>query len=185
VEKPGQCVTLRWHVERATEVYLVHPNGNREGVVGQDQRQVCPFETSTYRLKVYAPGGDETVEVQVSVPTPTLTPSANSGTSGGGVKPGKGTVHAVVFVDENQSQAYDPQEGVLGAGVTLMSQADPGQLWIATTDTQGQAHFPKVPSGSYTLLIPHLGHAETVSFRGEDLTVDVLVAPIRLPSQIP
>jgi hypothetical protein len=188
VEKPGECVTLRWHVERATEVYLVLPNGNQEGVIGEDERQVCPLETSVYTLKVYALGGDETVEVQVSVPLPTPTPTpkpANSGGSGGGSKPGKGTVHVVVFVDENRSEAYDPQEGVLGAAVTLMSQANPGQLWSAATDTQGQAHFPKVPSGSYTLLIPHLGHAETVSFRGDDLTLDVLIAPIRLPSRIP
>jgi hypothetical protein len=188
VEKPGDCATLRWHVERATEVYLVLPNGNQEGVIGEDERQVCPLETSVYSLKVYALGGDETVEVQVSVPLPTPTPTpkpANSGGSGGGSKPGKGTVHVVVFVDENRSEAYDPQEGVLGAAVTLMSQANPGQLWGAATDTQGQAHFPKVPSGSYTLLIPHLGHAETVSFRGDDLTLDVLVAPIRLPSRIP
>ena len=155
--------------ERATEVYLVLPNGNQEGVIGEDERQVCPLETSIYTLKVYAPGGDETVEVQVSVPLPTPTPTAkpaSSGGSGGGAKPGKGTVHVVVFVDENRSEAYDPQEGVLGAAVTLMSQADPGQLWTAATDAQGQAHFPKVPSGSYTLLIPHLGHAETVIFQG-------------------
>ena len=188
VEKPGECVTLRWHVERATEVYLVLPNGNQEGVIGEDERQVCPLETSVYALKVYALGGNETVEVQVGVPLPTQTPTpkpASSGGSAGGSKPGKGTVHVVVFVDENRSEAYDPQEGVLGAVITLMSQADPGQLWSAATDNQGQVHFPKVPSGSYTLLIPHLGHAETVSFRGDDLTLDVLVSPIRLPSRIP
>jgi hypothetical protein len=188
VAKPGECVTLRWHVERASEVYLVQPNGNREGVVGEDERQVCPLETSTYTLKVYAPGGDETVEVQVAVPlpTPTPTPSPTKVAGGGaGASAKKGTVHVVVFVDENRSEAYDPQEGVLGAAVTLMSQADPGQLWTAVTDELGQVHFPKVPSGSYTLLIPHLGHAEAVTFRGEDLTVDVLVAPIQLPSRIP
>ncbi len=66
-----------------------------------------------------------------------------------------------------------------------MSQADPGRLWTAATDDLGQAHFPKVPAGSYTLLIPHLGHAEAVTVRGEDLTVDVLVPPIQLPSRIP
>jgi hypothetical protein len=187
VVKPGDCVTLRWHVERATEVYLILPNGNQEGVIGEDERQVCPLETSIYTLKVNALGGDETVEVQVSVPLPTPTPTAKPASSGGsdGAKPGKGTVHVVVFVDENRSEAYDPQEGVLGAAIILMSQADPGQLWSAATDAQGQAHFPKVPSGSYTLLIPHLGHAETVSFRGDALTLDVLVAPIRLPSRIP
>ena len=188
VEKPGDCVTLHWQVERASEVYLVHPNGNQEGVIGQDERQVCPLETSVYALKVYAPGGDETVEVEVSVapptPTPTPKPTGAAG-SGGSSKAGKGTVHVLVFVDENRSEAYDPQEGVLGALATLMSQADPGQFWTGATDEQGQAHFPKVPSGSYTLLIPHLGYAEAVTFRGDDLTLDVLVAPIQLPAVIP
>jgi hypothetical protein len=188
VQNPGDCVTLRWRVERATEVYLIHPNGNQEGVIGEEERQVCPLETGVYTLQVYAPGGDRTVEVEVRValptPTPTPKPTGSAG-SGGGTKGGKGTVHVVVFVDENRSEAYDPQEGVLGAVITLMSQADPRQLWSAATDTQGQAHFPRVPSGSYTVLIPHLGHAETVSFRGEDLTLDVLVSPIRLPSRIP
>ena len=88
-------------------------------------------------------------------------------------------------MDENRSQAYDPQEGVLGAGVTLMSQADPGRLWTAATDEHGQAHFAQVPAGSYRLLIPHLGHAEVVTFRGQDLTVAVLVAPVPLPVRIP
>ena len=121
----------------------------------------------------------------MSVPLPTPTPqSAGAGGSGSHTQAGKGTIHAVVFVDENRSQAYDPQEGVLGVTVTLMSQADPGRVWTATTDAQGQVHFPGVPSGSYTLLIPHLGRAETLSSRGEDLTVDFLVAPIQLPSGV-
>jgi hypothetical protein len=189
VQQPGECVTLRWAVERATEVYLVHPSGSQEGVIGQDERQVCPLETGIYSLKVHAPGGDETVEVEVTVPLPTSTPTpkptGSAGGGGGNAKAGKGTVHAVVFVDENRSEAYDPQEGVLGAAVTLMSQADPGQVWSAATDVAGQAHFAQVPQSSYTLLIPHLGHAETVTVRGEDVTVDVLVAPIQLPVRIP
>lgn len=188
LQKPGDCTTLRWHVERATEVYLVLPNGNQEGVIGQDERQVCPLETSIYVLKVYAPGGDETVQVHVSVapptPTPTARPTGAAGSSSG-TQGGKGTVHVVVFVDENRSQAYDPQEGVLGAVVTLMSQANPGQLWTASTDAQGQVHLPKVPSGGYTLLIPHLGHAEAASFRGDDLTLDVLIPSIQLPVVLP
>ena len=185
---PGECVTLRWSVERASEIYLVYPNGSQEGVTGQEERQVCPLQTSTYALRVLAPGGDETVEVQVSVAPPTLTPTAaptRSAGSGSGTQSGKGTVHVAVYVDENRSEAYDPQEGVLGALATLMSQADPGRLWTAATDELGQAHFPKVPAGSYTLLIPHLGYAEAVAVRGEDLTVDVLVPPIQLPSRIP
>jgi hypothetical protein len=187
-DRPGECVTLRWSVERASEVYLVYPNGSQEGVVGQEERQVCPLATSTYSLKVLAPGGNETIEVEVTVapptPTPTARPTGTAG-SGAGSKAGKGTVHVAVYVDENRSEAYDPQEGVLGALVTLMSQADPGRLWTAATDDLGQAHFQEVPAGSYTLLIPHLGRAEAVTVRGQDLTVDVLVPPIQLPLRIP
>ena len=188
VERPGECVTLRWSVERATEVFLVYPNGSREGVIGHDERRACPLETSVYTLAVHAPGGDETVEVQVRVPLPTQTPTPKPPqTQASKENPsGKGsTVHAVVFVDENRSQAYDPREGVLGAGVTLLSQADPGQVWTGTSDALGQVHFPQVPSGSYTLLIPHLGYAELLALRGDDLTLDVLVTAIRLPSRIP
>jgi hypothetical protein len=190
VEKPGECVTLQWQVERASEVYLVQPNGNREGVVGTDERQVCPLETGIYRLEVLAPGGDETVEVEVAVPLPTPTPQAAQSGSSGGTAATKGTVHVVVFVDENRSQAYDPQEGVLGMAVTLMSQADPGRVWTAATDGQGQAHFAQVPPGSYRLLIPHLGHAEAFTLgqggtQGDEVTIDVLVEAINLPSRIP
>ncbi|MBN1657227.1 MAG: hypothetical protein JXA93_02445 [Anaerolineae bacterium] len=189
VEKPGECVTLRWRVERASEVYLIHPNGNREGVVGGDERRVCPVETSRYTLEVYAPGGDETVHVEVAVPLPTPMPTAPTQPSGGGgggtAQSDKGMVHVAVFVDENRSQAYDPQEGVSGAIAILMSQADPAQSRTIGTDELGQAHFAQVPAGSYTLLIPHLGYAEAVSVRGEEITVDVLVAPIQLPSRLP
>ena len=91
----------------------------------------------------------------------------------------------LVFVDENRSKTYDPDEGVFGAAAFLMSQADPTILWAGQTDTQGQIHFEQTPSGSYALAIPHLGHAETVTFRGEDLSLDVLVEAIQLPILIP
>jgi len=190
VARPGDCVTLRWHVERASEVFFIYPNGAQEGVVGEGERQVCPIETSVYALQVNAPGGNQTVKVQVTVPLPTHTPTPKptGSSSGGGSSTsdkGQGTIHAVVFVDENRSETYDPQEGVLGAMVLLMSQADPGQVWTGGTDALGQVHFEKTPSGSYTLLIPHLGHAEAVTFRGEDLTLDVLVPAIQLPTLIP
>ena len=187
VDRPGDCVTLQWHVERASEVFLVYPNGAQEGVIGEDQRQVCPSETSLYTLIVNAPGGDQTVEVEVIVPLPTHTPTPRPATGGtASNKSGKpGTIHVLVFVDENRSKTYDPDEGVFGAAAFLMSQADPTILWAGQTDTQGQIHFEQTPSGSYALLIPHLGHAETVTFRGEDLSLDVLVEAIQLPILIP
>jgi len=161
---------LRWSVERASEVYLLYPNGNQEGVIGQEERQVCPLETGTFTLKVYAPGGDETVEVVVTVPEPTPTPALASRSSGGGESSSrtqKGTLHVAVYVDDNGSGACDPEEGVLGMAVVLMSQSDPGRLWPASTDAVGQVHWQKVPSGSYSLLLPHLDHAETLALRGK------------------
>ncbi len=187
MDKPGDCVTLRWSVERASEVFLVYPNGNQVGVIGQEERQVCPTETSVYTLKVLAPGGNETVEVVVTVPeptgTPTPTPTRSAGS--GGAASGKATVHVLVFVDADQNGAYDPQEGVLGMGVRLQSQANPGRVWTGVTDAEGQVHFAKVPSGSYTLLTPTLGRAEAASLRGEETTLDVAIPPVQLPARIP
>lgn len=187
IQKPGDCVTLRWSVERASEVYLVYPNGNQVGVTGQEERQVCPTETSVYTLKVLAPGGNETVEVVVTVagPTSTPTPTPTRSAGSGGSASGKATVHILVFVDEDRNDAYDPQEGVLGMGARLQSQANPGRAWSGTTDVQGQVHLAKVPSGSYTLLVPTLGRAETVSLRGEETTIGVAVPPVQLPTRIP
>ena len=186
VEKPGDCVTLRWSVERASEVFLVYPNGNQEGVIGQEERQVCPTETSAYTLKVLAPGGNETVEVVVSVAEPTSAPTPTpTRSAGGGSASGKATVHVLVFVDEDRNDAYAPQEGVLGMGVRLQSQANPGRVWSGVTDESGQVHLAKVPSGSYTLLVPTLGRAEAVSLQGEETTLDVAVPPVQLPNRIP
>ena len=189
LEKPGDCATLRWSVDRASEVFLVLPNGNQEGVEGLGERQVCPIETSEYLLKVNAPGGNETVRVQVNVPLPTPTPGPTSkpaGTGSSSPKPGgKATLHVVVFVDNNGNGVYDPGEGVNGAPVYLRSQAAPDRLAVQATDTEGQVHFEKTTAGSYAVLIPHLGQAEALSFRGEETTINVLLLALRLPSRIP
>jgi hypothetical protein len=195
LQRPGDCATLRWAVDRASEVYLVYPNGSQEGVEGAGERQVCPQKTSTYALKVYAPGGDETVEVTIEVlpPTPTPTPTqtqkpAGEGGGSGGAKAtprrAAGKLHVVVFVDENASEAYDPNEGVISATVYLISQADPGRLQVLETDALGQVHF-SVQAGLYTVLIPHLGFAEAVSYRDNLTAVDVLIPALHLPSRIP
>jgi len=189
LEKPGDCATLRWSVDRASEVFLVLPNGNQEGVEGLGERQVCPLQTSEYQLKVNAPGGNETVRVQVAVPLPTQTPTpAPRPASGGAGNPkptGKATLHVVVFVDNNGNGIYDPDEGVSGAPVYLRSQAAPDRLAAQATDAQGQVHFAKTAAGAYAVLIPHLGQAHAVNFRGEELTVNVLLPALRLPSRIP
>jgi hypothetical protein len=192
LQKPGDCTTLHWSVDRASEVFLVLPNGNQEGVEGLGQRQVCPVETSEYLLKVNAPGGNETVRVVVSVPLPTPTPSptpkpqAGSNSNPASANPkGKATLHVIVFVDENYNGIYDPDEGVGGAIVLLRSEANPAQVLTQLTDDQGQAHFDKTAAGSYAVLIPHLGRAETVNTRGEEATIDVLLPALRLPARIP
>jgi hypothetical protein len=51
---PGECVTFRWHVEGVKAVYFF-PEGERwrdHGVVGVGEQQVCPSQTTTYRLRV-------------------------------------------------------------------------------------------------------------------------------------
>jgi hypothetical protein len=189
LDKPGDCATLRWSVDRASEVFLVLPNGNQEGVEGLGELQVCPIQTSEYRLKVNAPGGDETVRVQIIVPLPTPTPApTEKPTGGGGTEPepgGRATLHVAVFVDGNANGLYDPGEGVHGAPVYLRAQENPDKLSMLVTDAEGQVHFEKTPAGAYAVLIPHLGQATTVSFRGEELAINVLVPALRLPSRIP
>jgi len=67
---PGDCTTLTWAVERATEVFLLLPGG-QIGVEGSGQRQVCPQDTTIYRLKVNGQNGrQEVIEARVAVPPP-------------------------------------------------------------------------------------------------------------------
>jgi hypothetical protein len=61
----GECTTLRWTVEYATAVYL-----NGEGVPGQATQQVCPVSTTSYQLRVEAPGGDVERVLTVNVTAP-------------------------------------------------------------------------------------------------------------------
>jgi mannosyltransferase len=62
----GDCTWLRWQVDNVREVYL-----DGEGVVGHDQRQVCPAATISYELKVVRLDGTETVQViEIRVSTP-------------------------------------------------------------------------------------------------------------------
>jgi hypothetical protein len=49
----GQCTTLRWNVGGVQAVYL-WDGVVRQGVGGNDSRQVCPAVTTTYRLEVVA-----------------------------------------------------------------------------------------------------------------------------------
>lgn len=70
----GECTTLHWDVEYATAVYL-----NGEGVVGHASRNVCPQSTTTFTLRVVAPGGDVYRSITITVLEPT--PSDTTGPS--------------------------------------------------------------------------------------------------------
>jgi len=62
----GNCTWLRWDVENVREVYL-----DGEGVVGHDKRQVCPTNSTTYRLRIIRlDGTDDVYEVTIAVVVP-------------------------------------------------------------------------------------------------------------------
>ncbi len=58
----GECTILRWKVENAQEVYY-----EEGGVIGEDERQVCPGVTKTYELRVIHAGGETTAEQTITV----------------------------------------------------------------------------------------------------------------------
>ena len=62
--RPGECATLRWHVEGVKEVYFFAKGQGWQGhgVVGAGEQQVCPSQTTTYRLRVIK--RDDSVEVR-------------------------------------------------------------------------------------------------------------------------
>lgn len=50
----GECVTLYWRVAGVKAVYLFAEGEHwqEHGVVGEGQREVCPSQTTTYKLRV-------------------------------------------------------------------------------------------------------------------------------------
>ncbi|MBK8045682.1 MAG: hypothetical protein IPK16_00250 [Anaerolineales bacterium] len=52
----GQCTNIRWDVDNVSAVYFID-GGNVQGVGGHDTRSVCPYQTTTYTLRVVANGG--------------------------------------------------------------------------------------------------------------------------------
>jgi ABC-type amino acid transport substrate-binding protein len=69
--QPGQCTTVRWDVQGVQAVFY-----NEQGVAGQDARQECPSQTTTYNLRVVLnDGSQQTRQVTIQVvgggfPTP-------------------------------------------------------------------------------------------------------------------
>lgn len=69
---PGECVTFRWHVEGVKEVYFFAEEQGwpGHGVAGVAESQVCPAQTTTYRLRVVRVDGaveEHGISVQVRI----------------------------------------------------------------------------------------------------------------------
>lgn len=66
----GECTVLRWTVLNVQAVFL-----DGAGVASVDTKEVCPQETTTYKLTVQTIGGAEerTVTLVITAPTPTVT----------------------------------------------------------------------------------------------------------------
>lgn len=72
--QPGECATFRWHVEGVKAVYFcaAGENWQEHGVAGVAERQVCPSQTTPYRLRLVRPDDvveerEITVKVQATV----------------------------------------------------------------------------------------------------------------------
>jgi hypothetical protein len=62
----GSCTWLRWDVDNVRAVYL-----DGQGVVGHDQRQVCPNATTTYTLRIVRlDGTDALYPITITVVAP-------------------------------------------------------------------------------------------------------------------
>jgi len=67
--QPGQCTTLRWDVDEIAAIYFFD-GANETGVGGHDSRQVCPQQTTTYRLRIVnRDGTQEYYDLTVGVGT--------------------------------------------------------------------------------------------------------------------
>jgi hypothetical protein len=62
----GNCTWLHWDVEHVREVYL-----DGEGVIGHDQRELCPTSTTVHELKVVHMDGTVALHpIEIVVTTP-------------------------------------------------------------------------------------------------------------------
>lgn len=74
---PGSCTTLRWNVNNVRAVFF-YDGANQQGVGGNDSRQVCPLNTSTYQLQVVGnDGSTNTYSITITVAGGAPAPSVN------------------------------------------------------------------------------------------------------------
>lgn len=105
---PGQCTTLRWSIGDVRAVYF-WDGGNQQGVGGSDTRQVCPGNTSVYRLQVIWNNGASNDYYQtITVVGSGNQPNINFTTSNGNIQQGSctnlnwqvsGSFNSVALVD--------------------------------------------------------------------------------------
>lgn len=59
---PGECTQIHWSVTNVIALYL-----DNEPVVGEGTRQVCPFDTHTYLLRVVSTSGTQDYRITIVV----------------------------------------------------------------------------------------------------------------------
>jgi hypothetical protein len=79
----GECTTLRWTVLNVPAVFL-----DGVGVAGESTKEVCPQETTTYKLTIQTFGGVEerSLTLVITLPTPTVATTAAPDVSGPSIK---------------------------------------------------------------------------------------------------
>ena len=98
----------------------------------------------------------------------------------------RGVLAVLVFVDENKNGIYDVGvEGVQGMRVLLIHTETPNEAAEQQTDATGYARFA-AQEGTYNLLIPQLGYAQSQDLvGGESLAVPIPLPPLVLPPHLP
>ena len=140
---PGQCTTLHWNVQNVTAVYL-----NGEAVTGNETRQVCPSQSTTYTLGVTSSSGNQDYNLTIAVQ--------------------EGGQPAVVFFAENNT-ILDGQCTTLHwetSDVSAVYLDDSGVAGVATKEVCPEA------TTTYTLRVERAGSASVT----KSVTVKVLPA---------
>lgn len=146
--QPGECVTLRWRVEGVKAVYFF-PEGQRwqdHGVVGAGEQQVCPSQTTTYRLRVVM--RDDSVQVhEIEIQVRTQRSAQAFSVDRTEIKPGECVtfrwhvegVKAVYFFPEGERWQ---DHGVVGVGEQQVcpSQTTTYRLRVIKTDDSAEVH---------------------------------------------
>jgi hypothetical protein len=130
----GECTLLHWGVEHATSIQL-----DGQAVAAQGTRQVCPTSTTTYHLRVEAPGGDvdRIVTVTVTAAPDTTPPTITNITPSAGLirppdcDPDSVTISATI-TDPSGVPKVELHYRVVGTGASW--------LWRSMSPTGGDVY---------------------------------------------